>query len=63
MKKTILMMTFGLLTTSVWAQTTVKGVLMDKTLKEGEPYATVRVMKQNSDEKHAPFCDQLSPAV
>ena len=51
MKKIMLMMMFGLLTTTVTAQTTVKGVLMDKTLNEGEPYATVRVMKQGSSEK------------
>ena len=29
----------------VMAQTTVKGVLMDKTLGEAEPFATVRVFK------------------
>ena len=51
MKKIMLMMMFGLLATTVTAQTTVKGVLMDKTLNEGEPYATVRVMKQGSSEK------------
>ena len=33
------------------AQTTVKGVLMDQTLNESEPYATIRVFKANKKDK------------
>ena len=33
------------------AQTTVKGVLMDETLGEAEPFATVRVFKADKTEK------------
>lgn len=33
------------------AQTTVKGVLMDETLGEAEPFATVRVFKAGKKEK------------
>ena len=33
------------------AQTTVKGVLMDETLGEAEPFATVRVFKAGKTEK------------
>ena len=35
----------------VMAQTTVKGVLMDKTLGEAEPFATVRVFKADKTDK------------
>ena len=35
----------------VMAQTTVKGVLMDETLGEAEPFATVRVFKTGKKEK------------
>ena len=35
----------------VSAQTTVKGVLMDETLGEAEPFATVRVFKQGKTDK------------
>ena len=35
----------------VMAQTTVKGVLMDKTLGEAEPFATVRVFKAGKTDK------------
>ena len=35
----------------VMAQTTVKGVLMDETLGEAEPFATVRVFKAGKKEK------------
>ena len=35
----------------VMAQTTVKGVLMDETLNESEPFATVRVFKAGKTEK------------
>ena len=33
------------------AQTTVKGVLMDKALNESEPYATIRIFKANKKDK------------
>ena len=33
------------------AQTTVKGVLMDQTLNESEPYATIRIYKANKNDK------------
>ena len=33
------------------AQTTVKGVLMDQTLNEAEPYATVRIYHANKKDK------------
>ena len=35
----------------VMAQTTVKGVLMDETLNEAEPFATIRVFKAGKTEK------------
>ena len=35
----------------VMAQTTVKGVLMDETLNESEPFATIRVFKAGKTEK------------
>ena len=38
----VVMMTMS---STVMAQTTVKGVLMDETLGESEPFATVRVFK------------------
>ena len=41
--------------TSVNAQTTVKGVLVDQTLHEGEPYATVRIIKEGSQKPAASF--------
>ena len=39
------------LSSVVMAQTTVKGVLMDETLGEAEPFATVRVFKAGKTEK------------
>ena len=33
------------------AQTTIKGVLMDQTLNESEPYATIRIYKANKNDK------------
>ena len=51
MKKFILTFVMWLTTLMMSAQTTVKGVLMDQTLNEGEPYATVRVMKSGSHDK------------
>ena len=33
------------------AQTTVKGMLMDQTLGESEPYATVRIFSANKKDK------------
>ncbi|MBQ6377801.1 MAG: TonB-dependent receptor [Prevotella sp.] len=45
-----------MLSSVVMAQTTVKGMLMDETLGECEPYATIRVYKQgNSDKPVAMF--------
>ena len=34
----------------IMAQTTVKGVLMDETLNEAEPFATIRVFKAGKTE-------------
>ncbi len=39
------------MSSTVMAQTTVKGVLMDKTLGESEPFATVRVFKAGKTDK------------
>ena len=39
------------LSSAVMAQTTVKGMLMDETLGESEPFATVRVFKAGKTEK------------
>ena len=39
------------LSSAVMAQTTVKGLLMDETLGENEPFATVRVFKAGKSEK------------
>ena len=44
----VVMMTMS---SSVMAQTTVKGVLMDETLGESEPFATVRVFKAGKTDK------------
>ena len=38
----------------VMAQTTVKGMLMDETLNESEPFATIRVFKAGKTEKPSP---------
>ena len=40
---------------SAHAQTTVKGVLVDQTLGEGEPYATVRIIKNGSEKPVVSF--------
>ena len=55
MKKTILSFAVCLVATAAGAQTTVKGVLIDRALGEGEPYATVRVIKQGSEKAAASF--------
>ncbi|MBR5988215.1 MAG: TonB-dependent receptor [Prevotella sp.] len=39
------------MSSTVMAQTTVKGVLMDETLGESEPFATVRVFKEGKKDK------------
>ena len=44
----VVMMTMS---STVMAQTTVKGVLMDETLGESEPFATVRVVKAGKTDK------------
>ena len=44
----VVMMTMS---STVMAQTTVKGVLMDETLGESEPFATVRVFKAGKTDK------------
>ena len=44
----VVMMTMS---STAMAQTTVKGVLMDETLGESEPFATVRVFKAGKTEK------------
>ena len=43
------------LSSVVMAQTTVKGLLMDETLGENEPFATVRVFKAGKSEKVEPL--------
>jgi len=48
MKKSILLLASCLWAVAMSAQTTVKGVLVDQSLGEGEPYATVRIMKTGS---------------
>ena len=40
-----------MMSSTVMAQTTVKGVLMDETLGESEPFATVRVFKEGKKDK------------
>ena len=40
-----------MMTSMMMAQTTVKGVLMDETLGEAEPFATIRVFKAGKTEK------------
>ncbi len=50
--KTFFVMMVMMMTSQVMmAQTTVKGVLMDETLGEAEPFATVRVFKAGKTEK------------
>ena len=49
--RTFLVMTLMSLSSVVMAQTTVKGMLMDETLRESEPFATVRVFKAGKTEK------------
>ena len=53
MKKILIsFITMLFMTTPIMAQnTTVSGVLVDKSLGEGEPFATIRVFKQNTKEK------------
>lgn len=55
MKKIILSLAVCLMATVVNAQTTVKGVLIDEALGEGEPFATVRVMKEGSEKPVTSF--------
>ena len=55
MKKTIFSLALCLSATAINAQTTVKGVLVDQTLGEGEPYATVRIIKEGSEKPDAAF--------
>ena len=54
-KKLFLSLAVILMATTAAAQTTVKGVLVDQTLGEGEPYATVRIIKQGSEKAAAQF--------
>ena len=49
--RTFFVMTLMSLSSVVMAQTTVKGMLMDETLRESEPFATVRVFKAGKTEK------------
>ena len=55
MRKTILFFAVCLWATATNAQTTVKGILIDQSLGEGEPYATVRVMKAGAEKPVASF--------
>ena len=59
MKKTILSLALCLSATAINAQTTVKGILVDQTLGEGEPYATVRVFKEGSEKPAAAFLTDI----
>ena len=49
--KVFLLMLLMMVSSAVMAQTTVKGVLMDKSLNEGEAFATVRVFKAGQKTK------------
>ena len=49
--KAFLLMTLMMVSSAVMAQTTVKGVLMDKSSNEGEAFATVRVFKAGQKTK------------
>ena len=49
--RTFFVMTLMSLSSVAMAQTTVKGMLMDETLRESEPFATVRVFKAGKTEK------------
>ena len=49
--RTFFVMTLMSLSSVAMAQTTVKGMLIDETLGESEPYATVRVFKAGKSEK------------
>ncbi len=49
--KVFLVVVMMTMSSTVMAQTTVKGVLMDETLGEAEPFATVRVFKTGKTEK------------
>lgn len=49
--RTLFVMTLMSLSSVAMAQTTVKGMLMDETLRESEPFATVRVFKAGKTEK------------
>ena len=59
MKKTILSLALCLSATAINAQTTVKGILVDQTLGEGEPYATVRVFKEGNEKPAAAFLTDM----
>ena len=49
--RTFFVMTLMTLSSVAMAQTTVKGTLMDETLGEAEPFATIRVFKAGKTEK------------
>ena len=49
--KAFLVVAAMMMSSTVMAQTTVKGVLMDETLGESEPFATVRVFKEGKKDK------------
>ena len=59
MKHRLLLLLLFVFTTSVagWAQKsvapsyTIKGVLLDSLTQEGEPYATIKITKENAPEK------------
>ena len=52
MKKVISTIVLSLIATIMMAQkTVVTGILVDATLQEGEPFATVRVFKANKKDK------------
>ena len=49
--RTFFVMALMSLSSVAMAQTTVKGMLMDETLGESEPFATVRVFKAGKSDK------------
>ena len=57
MKKVISTIVLSLIATIMMAQKTViTGKLVDATLQEGEPYATVRIYKEGNQQKPAAMC-------
>ena len=60
MKKTILSLALCISAIAGNAQTTVKGILVDESKGEGEPYATIRVIKEGAQTPTASFLTDAS---